>query len=224
MPPDNLFTSQRLQMVQHQLLERGIRDERVLNAMRKVPRHYFVPEYHQRYAYEDRPLSIGEDQTISQPYIVAFMTEHLHLRPDERVLEIGTGSGYQTAVLAELCRYVYSLERNLLLADGAGERLSWLGYDNVDIHIGDGSQGLADMSPFNAIIVTAAAPALPGPLCSQLSPDNGRMIIPVGDREHQELRLVVRRKNKISARTLIACKFVPLLGRYGFKDDNSSLV
>ena len=217
----------RLRMVDEQLIARGINDRRVLDVLRTLPRHEFVEAMYQPFAYDDTPLPIGESQTISQPYMVAFMTERLRLKPQDRVLEIGTGSGYQTAILAELVDYVYSLERNSLLADIAGERLSEIGYTNIDVHIGDGSQGLADMSPYDAIIVTAAAPKVPNVLCSQLKHNGGRMIIPIGDRAQQELRLVVRRGDKISTRTLLMCRFVPLIGRYGFspgKHDTSSLV
>ena len=223
----NEYTRKRLRMVNEQLIARGITDRRVLDVMRTVPRHQFVEEMYQPFAYDDNPLPIGENQTISQPYMVAFMTEHCRPQPDDRVLEVGTGSGYQTAILSQLVNYVYSLERCSRLADIAGQRLSDMGYTNVDIHIGDGSQGLADMSPYDVILVAAAAPKVPSVLYSQLKPDGGRMVIPIGDRSQQELKLVVRRDDKISSRTLLLCKFVPLIGRYGFSSgrfDNSSLV
>lgn len=226
MPDQKDYSRLRHQMVEEQLVARGIRDARVLNIMRRMPRHDFVPDEYKKYAYDDCPLPIGEGQTISQPYMVAFMTERLELTPDDVVLELGTGAGYQTAILAELVKYVYSLERISRLADLAGERLSYRAYQNVDVHVGDGSQGLADMSPFNAIMVTASAPKVPGVLCSQLHPDGGRMIIPVGDYDQQELMLVTRRGDKINIRALMLCKFVPLIGRYGFKsrDDDSTSV
>jgi len=221
------YLRKRLRMVDEQLVARGINDRRVLDAMRRIPRHQFVDTYYQKYAYDDTPLPIGEHQTISQPYIVAFMSERLRLKPHHRVLEIGTGSGYQTAILSKLAYYVYSLERSSLLANFAGERLSAVEYSNIDIHVGDGSQGLPDMSPFDAIMVTAAVPTLPRVLCRQLKYHGGRMIIPIGDRDQQELRLIMRRGNKFHGRTLLKCQFVPLIGRYGFRPslyDDSPLV
>jgi len=211
------FRLMREQMVEKQLIARGINNERVLTAMRRVPRHEFLPEEFQHRAYEDGPLPIGEFQTISQPYIVALMTQELHLSGHERVLEIGSGSGYQTAVLCELAAYVFSLEWYTVLAERAGDILNRLGYHNVDIHSGDGSQGLADMSPFDAIIVTAAAPAIPGPLCSQLHPQGGRMVLPVGNKDRQNLQRVVRQGDSCHVEQIIQVKFVPLVGRYGFK-------
>jgi len=221
------LTNKRLRMVDEQLIARGINDRRVLDVMRTIPRHEFVEDVYQQFAYDDTPLPIGENQTISQPYMVAFMTERLRLKPTDSVLEIGTGSGYQTSILSELVGYVYSLERSSRLADLAGQRLSDMRYSNVDIHIGDGSQGLADMSPYDAILVAAAAPKVPSVLCSQLKHNGGRMIIPIGDRSQQELRLIIRRGDRVTSRTLLLCKFVPLIGRYGFKpgrQDTSSLV
>lgn len=206
-------------MVDQQLRERRISDERVLDAMRRVPRHEFVPRELQHLAYRDAPLPIGEGQTISQPYIVAAMTQMLALKGDERVLEVGTGSGYQTAILCELAEYVYTLERFPQLADKAARILSALGYENIDIHIGDGSQGLPDMRPFDAIIVTAAAPSIPGPLCSQLHPEGGRMVIPVGDRSSQHLQIVRRHGNRCRIERSMPVRFVPLLGRHGFQVD-----
>jgi protein-L-isoaspartate(D-aspartate) O-methyltransferase len=208
-------------MVDTQLRERGIRDERVLDAMRQIPRHKFVPTQYQHLAYHDGPLPIGENQTISQPYIVGIMSQLLGLKGHEIVLEIGTGCGYQTAVLCELAGYVYSLERYARLASKAAQRLNDLGYENLDVHVGDGSQGLPDMSPFDAIIVTAAAPSIPGPLSSQLSPDYGRMVIPVGDAKNQNLLLVVRHENTCEVKESIPVRFVPLIGRYGFKADET---
>lgn len=219
------YLRQRRRMVDEQLVANGINDRRVLDVMRRIPRHEFVDTYYQQYAYDDTPLPIGENQTISQPYIVAFMTERLRLKPHHSVLEIGTGSGYQTAILSKLVHYVYSLERSSLLAHLAGERLNQLGYSNIDIHVGDGSQGLADMSPYDAIMVTAAVPSLPRVLCLQLKYHGGRMMIPIGDRNQQELRMIIRRGDKFHARTLLKCQFVPLIGRYGFRpslfDDSS---
>jgi protein-L-isoaspartate(D-aspartate) O-methyltransferase len=216
-------------MVNQQLRARSIHDTRVLDALRRVRRHEFVPPELQHLAYQDAPLPIGENQTISQPYIVAAMTQLANLQGHERVLEIGTGSGYQTAVLCELADYVYTLERYPLLADRAAEVLARLGYENVDIHIGDGSQGLPDMSPYDVIIVTAAAPSIPGPLVSQLSPEGGRLIIPVGERTQQRLQIVRREGSRCYVQQSTHVRFVPLVGQYGFKveedtdeDDNNS--
>ncbi len=212
---DQDFALEREHMVREQLIDRNISDPRVLDAMRRVPRHAFVPDNLQFAAYRDRPLPIGHEQTISQPYIVALMLELLQLSGHEIVLEIGTGSGYQTALLAELGAFVYSLERNLDLAEHAGERLADLGYHNVEVLPGDGSQGLADMAPFDAIIVSACSPAIPGPLRAQMR-DNGRMAIPVGTMESQYLERVWRTGDTWHIERLIPVMFVPLFGRYGF--------
>lgn len=215
---EEAFRALREQMVEEQLAARQITDPRVLEAMRRVPRHQFVPEEVQDHAYEDGPLPIGDDQTISQPFIVAAMTQLLHLQSHERVLEIGTGCGYQTAVLCEIAAYVFTLERHPRLAERASQTLHQLGYKNVDLHIGDGSQGLPDMSPFDAIVVTAAAPSVPGPLCWQLNPDGGRLVLPVGDAKHQELQRVWRRADQFEVDKVMTVRFVPLVGRFGFKD------
>ena len=206
-------------MVAEQLLNRGIKDRRVLDAMWVLPRHHFVTEDLRAKAYEDRPLPIGEGQTISQPYIVAFMSQALQLAPAHTVLEIGTGSGYQTAILCHLTKYVYSIERYSRLANYAGERVGALGYENLDIHVGDGSQGLPDQASFDRIIVTAAVPRLPNVLCMQLSPNGGRMVLPIGDQALQELTLVERHGEDFSRSNLLGCRFVPLIGRYGFTSD-----
>ena len=218
------FAALRQKMVDEQLKARDIRDERVLQAMGKVPRHEFVPSHLQHMAYNDNPLPIGEDQTISQPYIVALMTQMLQLQGHERVLEIGTGCGYQTAILCELASYVYSLERFTLLADRASATLAYLHYENLDIHIGDGSQGLPDMEPFEAIIVTAAAPSIPAPLVSQLSPNKGRLIVPVGDSKGQYIYIVQRIGDKNKIKRTIPVRFVPLIGRFGFRNDGNATV
>jgi protein-L-isoaspartate(D-aspartate) O-methyltransferase len=203
-------------MVRLQVEPREVRDRRVLAAMRSVPRHLFVPPGSRSAAYEDHPLGIGHGQTISQPYIVAFMTEALELRGDERVLEVGTGSGYQTAILAELCAEVYSVERIPELAEHARGILAELGCSNVTVRTGDGSEGWAEKGPFNAIIVTAAAPEIPAALRDQLA-DNGLLVLPVGDiRGTQELVVVRRIGASVSVRASIGCRFVPLLGRGGF--------
>jgi protein-L-isoaspartate(D-aspartate) O-methyltransferase len=191
--------------------------------MRRVPRHEFVPPEHRHLTYADQALPIGEGQTISQPYMVALMTQSLRLSGHERVLEIGTGSGYHTAVLCSLVNHVYTLEYYPQLADRAARTLARLGYDNVDVHIGDGSQGLADMAPFDAIIVTAAAPSLPGPLRSQLNNLGGRMILPIGDKSEQYLELVTRHGNRWEMEQTLRVRFVPLVGRYGFKLSSSKI-
>jgi protein-L-isoaspartate(D-aspartate) O-methyltransferase len=216
MTSEEEFLDLRQKMVTEQLRERGIQDPRVLAAMNTVPRHWFTPNEYRDRAYEDRPLPIGAEQTISQPYIVALMTQELRLSGHERVLEIGTGSGYQTAILCELANYVYTLERFPQLADEAASVLAKVGYNNVDIHAGDGSQGLPDMAPFDAIIVTAAAPSVPGTLCWQME-NGGRLIIPVGDRTRQVLQRVIRQDNRWQVDNIVPVKFVPLLGRFGFK-------
>lgn len=225
------YSAQREAMVREQLAARGITDRRVLAAMRHVPRHAFVPPEQAAYAYHDGPLPIGQGQTISQPYIVALMTQMLELQGDETVLEIGTGCGYQTAVLCELSRCVYSVERLPRLAHIAGHTLNQLGYNNVDIHLGDGSQGLPDMHPFDAILVTAVAPSVPGPLTAQIRPETGRMVVPVGQGRGQHLMLVRRHGGRVIVKRTIAVRFVPLLGRYGFRepdpdqpDDPSAMV
>ena len=210
------FLSARNTMVNRQLRARGIQDERVLDAMLRVPRHLFVPELYQDQAYRDCPLPIANDQTISQPYIVALMTQALHLKGYESVLEVGTGSGYQTAILCELVPQVYSIERLRRLTASAAKTLDYLGYNNVDLHVGDGSQGLADMAPFDAILVTAAAPDVPAPLCLQMNPKGGRMVIPVGDDRAQFLELITRRGDDWEYKRIASVRFVPLVGRYGF--------
>lgn len=210
------FFGLRREMVDKQLAQRGIEDLRVLDAMRYIPRHEFVSSELSHLAYRDCPLPIGDNQTISQPYMVALMTQLLQLSGTERVLEIGTGSGYQAAVLADLAYEVYSLERNPRLAERAGNTLARLGYDNVEIYVGDGSQGLPDMAPFDAIVVTAAAPALPGPLRAQLAENGGRMVLPLGDHRSQHLERVVRRGSRWEIERILPVRFVPLVGRYGF--------
>ncbi len=204
------FDSLRERMVQEQLEARNIFDPRVLTAMRDIPRHYFVPDELRHLAYRDGPLPIGHEQTISQPFIVAYMTQCLQLSGHETVLEIGTGSGYQTAILCQLANHVISIERHGILAQRAADNLDYLEIENVEIHEGDGSQGLPDMAPFDAILVSAAAPQLPRPLLEQLA-EGGRMIIPVGQFDAQQLQRV-RLENgelKVSLREL--CRFVPLV-------------
>jgi len=212
------FAIPRERMVTEQLARRGIRDERVLRAMGKVPRHLFVDEALAGRAYGDYPLPIGERQTISQPYMVALMTEALELVGHERVLEIGTGSGYQTAVLAELCSKVYSVERIKSLADRAVRTLDSLGYYNVLIRVGDGSLGWREEAPFDAILVTAGAPAVPGALVEQLAP-KGRLAVPVGDAYGQTLRKGVKELDGMRWADLGGCIFVKLIGEQGWPDE-----
>lgn len=206
----------RAHMVSQQLSDRGISDPRVLDAMRAVPRHLFVPPELRHMAYLDGPLHIGHEQTISQPYIVGVMTQLLRPGPEDRVLEIGVGSGYQTAVLAEMAREVIGLERIAELTEEAAARLRDLGYDNVNIHTADGTEGYPDEAPYDRILVAAAAPSLPEPLLEQLA-IGGRMVIPVGGPDDQVIELVWRRGETYHIERLIAVRFVPLLGKFGFK-------
>ncbi len=205
----------RERMVAEQLVPRGIADERVLTAMGTVPRHRFVEMGQEGIAYSDRPLPIGHHQTISQPYIVARMTEALELGPDDKVLEIGTGSGYQAAVLAELGHQVYTIEKIEPLLERAGKILEDLGYDNVVSKIHDGTQGWPEHAPFDAILVTAGAPEVPRPLMDQLA-EGGTMIIPVGDQTLQELIKVTKQNGKVQEEKLGGCRFVPLRGEHGW--------
>ena len=201
----------REEMVVAQIEARGVRDARTLAAMRKVPRHLFVPAAVAAEAYSDHPLPIGEGQTISQPYIVAFMTEALGLRGGETVLEVGTGSGYQAAVLAEIAARVYTIEIVAPLAEEARERLARLGYRNVEVRAGDGYQGWPERAPFDAVIVTAAAPRVPEPLKQQLR-DGGRLVIPVGDSD-QELMVITRRGTRYDEARVLPVRFVPMTGK-----------
>lgn len=205
----------RERMVQDQLAARQITDPRVLAAMREIPRHLFVAGELQHLAYRDSPLPIGSEQTISQPFIVAYMTQALELTGQETILEVGTGSGYQTAILCRLAKYVYSIERHNLLAEQAATRLDALGLHNVEFHVGDGSQGLPDMAPFDAILVSAAAPALPIALRSQLA-DGARLVLPIGDGQNQYLERVLRIGKAWQMERLIPVMFVLLIGRNGF--------
>ena len=202
-------------MVEHQLRRRGISDERVLRAMARVPRELFVPEDLLQHAYEDGALPIGHGQTISQPFIVATICALLSLDGHERVLDVGTGSGYQAAVLAELAAEVVTIERVPELAEGARAALAEAGYDRVDVRIGDGSLGIPERAPFAAIAVAAAAPSVPPALYSQLE-EGGRLVVPRGSRLGQELVLVVRTADGPRERASLACRFVPLLGEEGF--------
>ena len=205
----------RLRMVDEQLAARGIKDPRVLSAMGRVPRHLFIEEALRDRAYGDHALPIGERQTISQPYMVALMTQSLELKGAERVLEIGTGSGYQTAVLAELATRVYSIERIAGLADRARRLLASLGYRNVTVKVFDGTYGWKEEAPFDAILVTAGSPEVPAPLTEQLK-EGGRMIIPVGDRTTQVLKKVTKTSAGIEVSSMTGCVFVPLIGGHGW--------
>lgn len=206
----DVFTNLRQEMVERQLRLRGIADERVLGAMLRVPRHEFAPERFRDQAYEDHPLPIAEGQTISQPYIVALMLEPLVLSPADKVLEVGAGSGYVTALLAELVCEVVSIERHASLADSARQLLNDLGYTNVRVIAGDGSRGVPQFAPYNAIIVSAAAPELPEGLVEQLA-DGGRMIIPVGEGDSQQLQFIHKEDGKVISRMRELCRFVPLV-------------
>jgi len=208
-------------MVGTQLIPRGIKDERVLSAMRKAPRHIFVDDYMQHKAYDDMALPIGDEQTISQPYMVAVMTELLELKGNEKVLEIGTGSGYQAAILAELSREVFTIERKALLAKKAEERFQALGYINVHVITGDGTLGLPEESPFDRILITAGSPGIPAPLMEQLA-DGGVIIAPVGIRFSQQLLIVKKSKEGVSEQTHVPCVFVPLIGKHGWPEDEDS--
>jgi protein-L-isoaspartate(D-aspartate) O-methyltransferase len=211
------FERERQRMVEEQIMGRGISDERVLKAMRAVPRHEFLPEAMRGNAYVDQALPLGEGQTMSQPYMVALMTELLKLSGTERVLEIGTGSGYQAAVLAELCEKVYTVERIKVLADKARATLDRLGYRSVALKVYDGTYGWKEMSPFDAIVVTAGAPHVPDALVEQLR-EGGRMVIPVGDRYGQRLIKMVKTAGGVITEQSVPCVFVPLIGNHGWKE------
>ena len=211
------FEAARRAMIETQIERRGVRDAHVLNAMRAVPRHAFVPADLRSQAYEDAPLPIGAGQTISQPYMVAAMTAALKLLGNERVMEVGAGSGYQAAVLSILCREVVTLEYRAELAAATAKRLAEMHYDNIHVHCGDGTLGLLEMAPFDAILVAAGAPAPPPPLLAQLA-EGGRMVIPVGTLENQELQLIERRNDMFQTTVLDNCRFVPLIGAHGWKD------
>jgi protein-L-isoaspartate(D-aspartate) O-methyltransferase len=209
------FQERARDMVETQLRQRGIRDERVLEAMRLVPRHEFVPAESVGAAYEDRPLPIGEQQTISQPYMVAIMTEAAQVAAGDKALEIGAGSGYQAAILAHLGATVYAVERNSLLAEKARERLARLGYGKVEVFSGDGSEGWAAFAPYDVMIVSAGAPSVSPILLGQLA-EGGRLVAPVGSLHHQELLRICKRGGKTTTSRLGACMFVPLIGKGGW--------
>ncbi len=209
------YASERRHMVESQLQRRGVRDQRVLDAMLQIPRHLFVPEEYRSQAHGDHPIPIGENQTISQPFIIAVSLQALALSGSESVLEVGTGSGYQTALLAVLARAVYSVERFATLARRAEVILAGLDLNNVRVIVGDGSHGLRELAPFDAILVSAAAPSVPHSLLEQLS-DPGRMVIPVGPPHAQELQLVRKQNGNPVVEVLEGCRFVPLVGAEGY--------
>lgn len=213
-----VFESERRAMIEWQLRSRGIRDERVLQAMFEVPRHEFVPPLYQDAAYDDRPIVIGDGQTISQPYMVAAMTEAAEVHPGDRVLEIGTGSGYQAAILAYLGAEVITMERIPRLAEAARERLSRLGYKCVEVIAKDGSEGCPEKAPYAAIVVTAAAPGVPQVLVDQLA-EGGRLVIPVGTLLIQTLQVISKHGDELSVRELDPCQFVPLVGKLAWPEE-----
>ena len=215
---NNEFEELRRKMVEDQLIARGITDELIIKAFLRVPRHLFVPPSLQKEAYNDYPLPIGGGQTISQPYMVAIMLEEADLSPEHRVLEVGTGSGYQTALLAEIVREVYSIERIQELAVKAEKILNQLGYKNVKIKVGDGTLGWEEYAPFDRIIVTAGAPKVPDSLKKQLSRNGGKMVIPVGSRHMQALTVVTRKGEDLFVEKSAPCVFVPLLGKEGWRE------
>jgi len=214
------FSALRKKMVEEQLIPRGIKDKKVLEAFQKVPRHNFVPKRYLDSAYGDFPLSIGEGQTISQPYMVALMTECLGLSGGETILEIGAGSGYQAAILAELASRVYTVERVVSLAEGARTCLKNLDYKNIRIEIGDGTRGWPEFAPYEGIVVTAAAPDIPKPLIEQLR-IKGKLVIPIGGSFNQMLTVITKHKDRIETKQICGCVFVPLLGKYGWKEKNA---
>ncbi len=212
------FEEKRARMVDFQIARRGIKDVRVLNAMRSVPRHLFLPEEIRDYAYVDSPVRIGCGQTMSQPYIVALMTELLKVEPHHKVLDVGTGSGYQAAILSLLAAEVHTIERHSELVDTAQKQLDRLGYDNVHVHVGDGTLGLEAFAPYDRIIVGAAAPSAPDHLLQQLA-DAGRMVIPVGGRFSQHLEIWDRKGARFKQTSSILVVFVPLVGEEGWQNE-----
>ncbi|MGC2474287.1 MAG: protein-L-isoaspartate(D-aspartate) O-methyltransferase [Candidatus Sulfotelmatobacter sp.] len=209
-PDPDSYSDLRRQMVELQLRARGIADERLLTAMRRVPRHEFAPEQYRSQAYEDYPLPIAEGQTISQPYIVALMLEALALSPSDKVLEVGTGSGYVTALLAEMVSEVISIERHPVLADSARAQLATMGYQNLIVLAGDGTRGVPQFAPYDAIVVSAAAAELPQELVDELA-EGGRMIIPIGTGDSQQLQFIYKETGEIKTRMRELCRFVPLI-------------
>ena len=220
MTEEDKYAATRSRMVDTQIAIRGVKDPRVLAALRQVPRHRFIPSHLWDQAYNDYPLPIGEDQTISQPYIVALMTELLELKPTDKVLEIGTGSGYQAAILAELAAQVYTMDRVASLLAQAEKILAALGYRNIHTRVGDGTLGWPEEAPFEAIIVTAGAPQVPRPLTEQLAL-GGRLVIPVGDQWSQTLTCVRETKEGLKYEYHGDCRFVRLIGKHGWQEGYS---
>ena len=212
------YAGQRRKMVEEQLLERGIKDLALMEVMSRVPRHLFVDSSLQQRAYGDCPLPIGENQTISQPYIVASMTEALHLKGKERVLEIGTGSGYQTAILAEMVSQVFTIERIRPIVQKTKALLNSLRYKNIVFKVFDGTYGWRDQSPFDAILISAATPSIPRALIEQLA-DKGRLVAPVGGRESQKLTVLSKVGSRLVTREKESCKFVPLIGKFAWPEE-----
>ena len=212
------YVGQRRKMIEEQLLGRGIKDLLVMEAMSRVPRHLFVNSSLRHRAYGDCPLPIGENQTISQPYIVALMTQALQLKGEERVLEIGTGSGYQTAILAQLASQVFTIERIKSLAKNTKLLLERLGYKNITFKAFDGTYGWRDQSPFDVILISASTPRVPEALIEQLA-DKGRLIAPVGKRESQDLLVLTKNGSRVVRREIGGCKFVPLIGRFAWPEE-----
>ncbi len=213
------YTRLRTEMVAAQIARRGLRDPRLLAAFQQVQRHLFLPQPLRSHAYEDRPLPIGQNQTISQPYIVALMTSLLELKGEENVLEIGTGSGYQAAILSIMARTVHSVERYQELADAARARLVRLGYYNVQVHCADGSSGWPQAAPYQAIIATAAAAAVPQPLLEQLV-EGGRLVLPIGGSQGQVLQLWTRESGRLDYQDILPVSFVPMRGEFGWSEDD----
>ena len=211
------FADRRQKMVADQLIKMNIRDQRVLDAMLEVPREDFVARDKKRKAYVDGPLKIGCGQTISQPYMVALMSELLELKGNEKVLEVGTGSGYQTFILSKLAAEVYTIERHKKLAQGARELFKKYAVTNIEVKIGDGTAGWLEHAPYDGIIVTAAAPEAPAPLLAQLAP-GGRFVIPVGTKSHQMLKLIKQENDQYVTTSHCGCRFVPLVGEYGWEE------
>lgn len=210
------FKTQRQKLV-NSFIAPVVANDRVVAAFQKVPRHRFVPKEQQDWSYQDWPLSIGQGQTISQPSLVALMTQALKPQSKDRVLEVGTGSGYQAAILAQLVSKVYTIERLKKLANKAKETLDQLGYQNIKLKIGDGSQGWPDQAPFDGIIVSAAAPNIPQPLVNQLA-DHGRLVIPISNKMFgQQIKIVAKEKGRLRTKATIPVRFVPLIGKYGYK-------
>ena len=216
---EGIFEQQRMLMVTEQIERRGLISPRLLEAFRRVPRHCFVPLDLQQLAYTDGPLSIGDGQTISQPYIVALMTSLAALQGDENVLEIGTGSGYQAAILAGMAKTVHSIERFASLADRARQVLMQRGFNNVQVHEGDGTLGWVEAAPYQAVLITAAAPRPPKPLLEQLC-EGGRLVLPVGDRNAQNLQVWTRQGEHFTTESIIPVSFVPLRGKYGWNEEH----